>query len=246
MRGGALDLPPLFSDEAAGPEQDPVARAVARAGAGCDAGLITHAVSRERLAAALVLAPEVPLAQAAGAFVACAVGFQNAFGALAPPETALYLTWPGEILVNGARAGALRLLCATDDPAAVPGWLVVGLELQLDLPAGLEPGRIPDRTALALEGCGDIAPQRLIEAWARHTLVWLDTLEATGPAPLRRAWEGLIEEIGQPVALSLGGTVHAGVFEAIDDSFAMHLRMGEETRTLPLTALIEPQPDEAP
>ena len=62
------------------------------------------------------------------ALPACAVGFQNALGALAPPEVAVHLDWAGGVRVNGAHCGRLRAAADTRDPLAVPGWLVVGLD----------------------------------------------------------------------------------------------------------------------
>lgn len=88
-----LTLPPLMQDEAT--HGDALDHAVMRAASGCDAGLVVHDLRQDRVQAALVLAPEVPLADAVTMLPLCGVGFQNALGALAPPEVAVHLGWDG-------------------------------------------------------------------------------------------------------------------------------------------------------
>ncbi len=231
-------FPPLMSGEelAAG---DPFTKAMTRAALGCDSGLIIYRISDDHLSAALVLAPEQPLARAMLALPACALGLQNALGALAPPEVALYLGWDGALWLNGARAGRLRVAAATSEPAQTPDWLVIGLMLQR-LPRGEgEGGLDPMRTSLIEEGCGDIDPTRLLESWARHALVWLNRLETGEVRALHADWRGLAHGLGKEVRLTLPRGGAEGTFLGIDEDFALLLRRGDETRALPLTDLLE-------
>ena len=232
-------LQPMFTGLASGPA-DPLAVAVAQARRGVDAGLLVWSVSDDRLRAALVLAPEVPLGRATAAFVACAVGAQNAIGAMAPPETAVHLEWSGGVRLNGAHAGALRLIGPGCDPGEVPDWLVVGLDLALVPAIGTEPGRTPDQTALSEEGCGGIDPIELIEAWARHALFWLSDIE-DDPAhtALLRTWNGLAWKMGGAVRVPVKGEVLDGVFLGVDEDFGLLLKTGDETRLVPLIAIME-------
>lgn len=230
-----LTLPPLMWEEAAnGPAFD---HAVMRAVTGCDAGLIAHRLRPEAMEAALVLAPEVPLARAMAMLPACAVGLQNALGALAPPEVAVHLDWDGGIRVNGASCGGFRAMASGPDPAAVPDWLVVGFGLPL-LPGIPEMGETPEITALYAEGCADVAPPALLEAWARHTLNALTRWESDGPRPLHTEWRGLVHGIGE-VATLCGVT---GTFLGADEDFGALLRAGAETQVIPLTELLEEAP----
>ncbi len=232
-------FPPLFTGQELSGGGDPFAKACARAALGCDAGLIVHALSADRLRAAVVFAPEEPLEQAMVALCACGVGFQNALGALAPPEVAVHLTWDGLIRVNGAVCGRLRVAAADDDPQRTPDWLVVGLELQILPRAGAEPGLSPDETCLHLEGCAGVSPPRLLEAWARHLLLWINRLESEGRAPLHAEWRGLIEEIGREVSRRWRGAQLCGTFVGVDENFGMLLRTGEETHLIPMSSLLE-------
>lgn len=233
-------FPPMMKGFAAGPA-NPFKIAVDQARRGVDSGLLTWSIGPERLRAALVLAPETPLETAMAAFCTCAVGFQNALGALAPPETALHLEWSGGIRLNGGHCGGLHIAASTDQPDIVPDWLVVGLDLTLTQAADLEPGETPDWTALDQEGCGDIVALELLEAWSRHTLVWLNDLEEPGGrARLHREWSGLAWKLGETINLPVGQPRAEGMFLGIDENFGMILKSANgETRLIPLSSILE-------
>lgn len=232
-------FPPLLTGMAAGPA-NPVPIAVAQAERGVDAGLLVWSQTEERLRAALVLAPETNLEQSMAALVACAVGMQNALGALAPPETAVHIDWTGELRLNGAHVGGLRAIGRDTELDQVPDWIVVALDLTLRLPDRLEPGQTPNWTALDQEGCGEIEPIALLEAWARHSLLWLSGLEEpSGRGSLYREWKGLVWNLGQAISLPLQGETLAGTFLGVDENFGMILKTASGTRLLPLTLLLE-------
>jgi biotin-(acetyl-CoA carboxylase) ligase len=215
----------------------PFDAACALAAEGCDAGLIVHNLTANHLMAAIVLAPEVPLAEAMVMLPTCGVGFQNAFGALAPPEVAVQLEWSGGIRLNGASCGRLRVAAGGTDPEVEPDWLVIGLDLPL-LQITERPGDQPEQTTLYDEGCAEVDPVELLEAWARHSLVWINTWEDAGPRALHAEWRGLAWRMGEEVTQS----GHTGTFQGVDDRFGMLLREGDTTHLIPLTALLETQP----
>lgn len=232
-------FPPLLSGLATGPA-NPFAVACAEAERGTDSGLLAWSVSDDRLRAALVLAPEEPLHSAMAAFCACSVGLQNALGVLAPPETAVHLDWSGGLRVNTAHCGGLHVAASTRDPAAEPAWLVIGMELTLRLPDTLEPGQIPDWTALDQEGCGEMDPMELLEAWSRHSLLWINGLaDDRGRANLYREWKGLVFNLGKDITLPIEGQRLAGTFLGVDENFSMVLKTADATRLIPLTQLLE-------
>ena len=230
-----LTFPPLMWGEEA--PDSAFEHAIMRATLGCDAGLIAYKLGATEMQAALVFAPEVPLRAAIAMLPLCGVGFQNALGALAPPEVAVHLDWWGGIRVNGARCGSLRAMASRTEPDAVPDWLVVGFTLPL-VPASEDTGLTPDETALFAEGCADVSPPHLLEAWARHTLNWLSRWEGEGTQPLHGEWRGLVHGMGEPVEnQSLKGT-----FLGVDEEFGMLLRDRKTTHLIPLTTVLEPQP----
>ncbi|WP_253798605.1 biotin/lipoate--protein ligase family protein [Rhodovulum sp. P5] len=240
MSDAAPNLPPLMSGE--GTPGDPFAVAVARARAGTEAGLIVHNVTPDHLSAALVLAPEVPLAEAMAMVLAVANGFADAFGALAPSEVAAQFDWPGGFRINGGQCGGIRAAASTTAPGKVPGWLVLGLDVPFRAPADREPGEDPERTTLDEEGCGDICPVRLVESWARHTLFWIHDWQEGGPARLHDHWCGRAFALGRDVTLTAGGERRSGRAIGLDEQGGLLLRLGDDTRILPLTEMLEPLP----
>lgn len=228
-------FPPLFTGEAVSGSTDPFAKACTKAIIGCDAGLLVHSITPDHIKAAIVFAPETPLEAAMQAMIACGVGFQNAMGALAPPEVGVHLGWQGEIYVNGGRAGRLRVAASDTDPLKEPDWLVVGLELDLLPQNEGETGERPNDTCLMMEGCGDISPIRLLESWSRHTLVWLNDMETDGPRALHEMWRGLAKGIGEDLSI---GRVE-GTFMGIDEQFGLLLKTGGATKLFPLSGILE-------
>ncbi|NOR61417.1 MAG: DUF4444 domain-containing protein [Rhodobacteraceae bacterium] len=228
-------FPPLFTGEAVSGSTDPFAKACTQAIIGVDAGLLVHSITPDFIKAAIVFAPESSLEEAMVAMIACGVGFQNAMGALAPPEVGVHLGWQGEIYVNGGRAGRLRVAASDNDPSKEPDWLVVGLELDLLQQGDGETGDRPNDTCLMMEGCGDISPIRLLESWSRHTLVWLNDVENDGPRALHEQWRGLAKGMGDEVEID--GT--KGTFVGVDTAFGLLLKVAGETQLTPLSSVLE-------
>lgn len=227
-------FPPLMSGLAVTGGEDPFHTACLQAAVGCDAGLVVHNLSPDSLSAAIIFAPEVALQDAMAMFPVCGVGFQNALGALAPPEVAVHLEWGGGLRINGAKCGHMRVAASTENPDEVPDWLVVGLFLPL-WPKDDETGHSPDDTALYAEGCADVEAPRLLESWARHTLNWIARWGEEGVKPVHGEWRGLVHGMGEE-ATQNGQT---GRFLGVDERFGMLLRQGDDTTLIPLTTLLE-------
>ncbi len=228
--------PPVFPPLFAGLDSKgaaPFALACAKATEVCDAGLVCHDLGNDRLRAAIVFAPELPLRDAACMLPLCGIGFQNALGALAPPEVAVHLGWSGEIHLNGGQCGALQIAASTADPDATPDWLVVGLSLAL-WPSSQDTGLTPDATALYAEGCGEVDPTTLLEAWVRHTLVQINSWNDGGQSRLHRDWLAVAHGLNNDMAS--GG--FEGTFIGIDENLGLLLKTDDSTHLIPLTTLL--------
>lgn len=240
LSAGVPRFPPLMRGMAVLPGDDPFGSAVAAAAEGTDPGLVTYRLDPTTLDAALVLAPETTLEQAMPAVFCAAHGFADALGALAPPEVGVHFDWPAGFRVNGARCGGLRAAASTRDPAAEPDWLVIGITVPF---LGLDPeapGRTADVTVLAEEGCADIPPGALLEAWSRHTLVWLNTFLDDGMRKVHEAWRARAFAMEKPVELSLPGATARGVFRGLDEWGNMLLSQPDgDTVLVPLAAMLE-------
>lgn len=224
-------FPPLLTGHPVQGGEDPFERAQAMAALGCDAGAVVYNIQADYLRVAIVFAPEVPLRDAMAMLPLCAVGFQNALGALAPPEVAVHLEWDGVICVNGAKCGVFRVSASGENAEEEPDWLIVGWELAL-MQTSTAPGETPDVTALYDEGCAEVSATQLVESWSRHMLTWLNRWQEDGNAPLHAEWMGLLRGVGEP-------RVDGGVFLGADERFGMLIRDGVNTRLRPLTELLE-------
>ena len=224
-------FPPLFSGLST--EGDPFPFAQSRAAKGCDAGLVTYNLNPHTLMAAIVFAPDVALEDAAMMLPISGIGFQNALGALAPPEVAVHLDWKGGIWLNGGRCGALQIACDTNNPDVVPDWLVVGLNIAIWPPSDT-PGDTPDETALYSEGCADVDAVALLEAWIRHTLVWINRWTEEGAKPIHSEWVGLAHGLDTDVQVGQ----HTGTFIGVDETMGMLLKADDTTHLIPLTKLL--------
>ncbi|MEP5761458.1 MAG: DUF4444 domain-containing protein [Litoreibacter sp.] len=228
-----LSLPPLFSSlEVTG---DPMQEAVSYARKGCESGLVCYATSTQNLHAAIVFAPDVPIADAVAMLPLCAVGFQNALGALAPPEVALHLTWDGHLKVNGGLCGGFRMAASTAVATDAADWLVIGLKVPL-WPASDNPGETPYETALYAEGCAGVDAIALLEAWVRHTLVWINRWTEDGVAALHSEWSALaVDSIGKFMTINEKN----GSFIGVDERFGALIRDEDTTHLIPMTTLVE-------
>lgn len=227
-------FPPLFHGHVVTGQIDPFEQAKADAIKGCDAGRVLYKLEPDTLQAAIVFAPEVPLEDAMAMLPLCGVGFQNALGALAPPEVAVHLGWDGHIRVNGASCGKLDVEAPDGNTKDVPDWLVVGLTLRL-WPESDETGHTPDRTALYAEGCADVSATALLESWVKHTLVGINTWTDLGVSTLHKEWSGLAHGLGDQVELA----EHRGLFIGVDERFGMLIKTKEKTHLVPLTHLLD-------
>jgi biotin-(acetyl-CoA carboxylase) ligase len=229
--GVQVEFPPLLTGLAVA--GDPFEAAVSAASGG-EPGTVFYSPDEAVMRAAILLAPETPLAQAVSVSFAVALGLNDAIGVLAPPEVGVHLVWPDRLRVNGGLCGRIRMAASAGDPSEEPDWLVVGAEVQVLPLAGVEPGRRPNETCLHDEGCGDISAMALLEAWGRHMMSWLHVYLTDGFAELHEDWRAK--------AHGLGGEIEypeAGLFVGLDEWGGMILKDGEATRILPLTRFLE-------
>lgn len=233
-------FPPLFREEVAGAGVDPFAKAISSAIIGCDPGLVIHQIEPHRLRAAIVLAPETSLEDAMAMVFAASLGFADALGALAPPEVGVHFDWPANLRVNGALCGSIHAAASDTPPDQEPDWLVIGLDVPIfPIADAGEPGEIPDNTTLTEEGCGEISSNRLLESWARHSLVWINTWMSEGMVPLHADWRSRAYSMGEEITVNVNGQTRTGTYVGVDERGGLLLRVGEETTLLPLSQMLE-------
>lgn len=130
---------------------------------------------------AVVLEPEQPLAQARRAFYAGMVALADALAAYAQPETSITFDWPDSILINLRMVGGGRLGWPPGTGEdETPPWLVFGGVIRTVSMTGSEPGLNPLVTALEEEGFTDGMSNRVVESFARHFMLALDSWQESG------------------------------------------------------------------
>jgi hypothetical protein len=166
-----IALPPPYtlvrSDDADALEA--AVRLAPEAGAGT---LVLHEAPG-RLAIAVVLEPEEPLATSQLAFLLGMAALADALAAHCPPERPLRIVWPDEIRYDGARLGGGRFAVAPGTgPQDVPDWLAFAAELIADrdhLPA---PGEHPGSTSLKEEAFDPA--EDIVATFASYMMLYFD------------------------------------------------------------------------
>lgn len=223
-------FPPRLKGEKVTGQVDPFLKAIARASLGSDPGTVIYAERDDTLQAAIILAPEQCLADSVGVVHAMMLGVSDSLGALGPPELAVHFGWPFGFKINGARCGQMRFAASTQDPDAIPDWMVVGLELPFVRPATLEAGERPDQTWVHEEGCIELTVPQVIESWSRHSLVWLNTFTDEGYAHIQDHWRAKCDSIGELITYPEQGT-----FVGTNERGDLLLRCAGITQIHPLT-----------
>lgn len=223
-------FPPLLKGEKVSATIDPFHKAISKASLGADPGTVVYAERDDRLLAAIILAPDMPLKDAMGVCHALMLSASDSLGALGPPELAVHFIWPFGLKINGAKCGHIRCAASTSDPDAVPEWLVVGLDIPFIRPVDIEPGRHPDQTWLHEEGCIELTVPQVIESWVRHSLVWLNTFTDEGYLKIQDHWRAKCDSLGEEVDYPSEGT-----FVGTNERGDMLLREAGMTQIHPLT-----------
>ncbi|MDS1308615.1 biotin/lipoate--protein ligase family protein [Marinobacter xiaoshiensis] len=226
-------FPPLLTGEVVPRHIDPFNKAVSRAIAGVDSGMVFYSEAADTLRAALVLAPETTLEEAVQAVYVAQIGLAESLGALAPPEVPVHFQWPDRIKVNGALCGSIRFAADVSDPLAHPNWLVIGITVPFIQEAN-EPGDNPDETCLYEEGCVDMTPMALLESWSKHTLLWLTYFMDSGFERVHKEWRPRCDTLGKSVERP-----RLGLFVGLDEKGRMLLRQDVMTETLSLIEFAE-------
>jgi biotin-(acetyl-CoA carboxylase) ligase len=148
-----------------------------------------------RLDFAVVLEPDMPLADARLAFAAGMVATCEALAAHCPPERPLRIRWPSEIRFDTTRLGGARMAVSPGtDEADTPDWIVFAVELIGDRDHLEAPGAFPDSISLREEEFLD--PPAIVESFAAHLMLFFDRWKHDGPQAIAARYAQRLEEGG--------------------------------------------------
>ena len=197
---------------------------------------------------AVVLEPDEPLRTARRTLYAGMTALADALSVLAPPETPITIDWPDAIKVNLGLVGGGRLGWPADaSEDEVPQWMVFGAMIRLVSLSENDAGLRPLTAALEDEGFDGEASDRMVEAFARHFMVILDTWQERGFDGVAKNYLPYLaaEPLGTESldTESLGTESEKGVRRAIDENGDLLVRRtgkaDVQRRTL-LPALTQP------
>jgi hypothetical protein len=180
-----LDLPPPFRLVSLREVGDAFAHAQTIA-AQEGAGTLVYVGRFDLAEFAVVLEPDEPLLLARKAFYAGMNALLEALVAHAPPEKPITVDWPDTVRVDRGLVGGARFAwprSAAED--AVPDWLVFGGMIRT-VSMTDEPGLHPLETALDQEGFEEHGASAIVESFARHLMVAIDTWQEDGFAPVMK------------------------------------------------------------
>jgi biotin-(acetyl-CoA carboxylase) ligase len=183
-----LALPPPFSAVRLREVGDAFAHAISIA-AEQGAGTLVHVGRFDLAEFAVVLEPEEPLLKARRVFYAGMSALADALATYAQPETSIVIDWPDSLLVNQGLVGGGRLAWPQEvRETETPPWLVFGGMIRTVSMTGNEPGLNPLVTALEEEGFNDVLSSHVVESFARHLMVALDSWQEAGFAAVARSY----------------------------------------------------------
>lgn len=144
---------------------------------------------------ALVLEPDEPLSSARRVLYAGLSAMADALAVHCPPEKPVQFHWPDRLLFDHGLIGGARLGWPDGiDEAAAPDWLVFGGMMRTAVVrnsasgVSLEPGTWSIGTSLEVEGFEAVDSAALVESFARHLMVHLETWRERGFTKIGREW----------------------------------------------------------
>jgi BirA family biotin operon repressor/biotin-[acetyl-CoA-carboxylase] ligase len=152
--------------------------------------------------------------QASSLALVCAVALHEAVTAFAP-DAAILIKWPNDLLAGGAKLAGILL--EREGEAVIAGFGVNLAYHPADTPR-------PACSLAALTGSAP-EPEAVLEILAEAFARWLGRWRGEGIAPVRAAWLGAAHPIGSALSTSQG----EGLFEGLDESGALRLRLADGT-----------------
>ncbi|HEX8061993.1 MAG TPA: biotin--[acetyl-CoA-carboxylase] ligase [Allosphingosinicella sp.] len=146
-----------------------------------------------------------------------AVALHEVASAFAVAGVAIEIKWPNDLLVAGAKLSGILL-------ERIGDAIVVGFGVNLaDHPEGTAR---PAINMGMLGGAPD--PAKFLDALAASFARWVGRWREEGLEPVRRRWLAAAHPLGTPLCThTAGGAWVEGLFDGLDDSGALRLRMSD-------------------
>jgi BirA family biotin operon repressor/biotin-[acetyl-CoA-carboxylase] ligase len=173
----------------------------------------------------LVLKPQEPPETVALRSFAAALALRDALVQLTGLPQSFTLKWPNDVLLNGGKLAGILL--ESQGLGGVDPVLCIGIGVNLIAApdaSQVEPGAVPPVSLLHETGLR-LTPAGFLDALAPAYAGWEEAFQTQGFAPLRQEWLAHAARLGEPIRARTGTMIRDGVFETIDASGNLILRM---------------------
>lgn len=168
---------------------------------------------------ALVLRPNLSVAECAELGPVTSVALGRALAGVVAPMTELHYRWPNDVLLNGGKVAGIWLDAEGDRDALE--WLVLSWAVN----TASAPATLGDEAAaLAREGQADaIDPAELLRAIVRELVGTITTWDESGFAPILRQWRSRIPDHGPQRVRYRQGEDFVGTVAGLDEAGTLTL-----------------------
>lgn len=183
--------------------------------------------------ASLILRPTEPPEQVALRSFVTALALREACVALTGVPQSFALKWPNDVLLNGGKLAGILL--ESGGAGGKLSHLVIGIGVNLigaPPPEAVEAGAVPPVSLLSEIG-QRITPEAFLTALAPAYAHWEAIFTTQGFAPVRAEWLRHAARLGETIRARTGHETREGVFQTIDASGALILRMDSGEVAIP-------------
>lgn len=176
------------------------------------------------LFASVILRPDISAADVGQLSFLIAVALAETLSGLLPADAQMGLKWPNDILINHQKCAGILLESEASGAAKLP-WVVAGLGVNL---AAAPDGAI----ALPQAGAGVLTPEAFLDRFEPVLAQWYGRWQQDGFAPVQAAWMMHAINRGKEIRVRLTREELGGVFEGIDNTGALQLRLSDSSLRL--------------
>jgi len=173
----------------------------------------------------ILLRPEVPMAQVATLPFVAATALADTLAPRMADTAGLTLKWPNDVLVGGRKISGILL---ESGGSRLGLWVVVGIGVNI---VSHPPETLHPATSLKAAGI-EWSREALTDSYLRVFGNLYQTWLGHGFSPIRRAWLRRAAHLGKHITVARGEERLTGLFEDVDETGALHLRLGDGSETI--------------
>jgi BirA family biotin operon repressor/biotin-[acetyl-CoA-carboxylase] ligase len=179
--------------------------------------------------ASLILRPDCPPGRAAQLGFVAALAIGEALRATLPQVERLAYKWPNDVLLDGRKLAGILL---ESEMMASDRLNFVVLGIGVNLAASPRDTEFP-ATSISEAGLGTVAPEVMLEEFARHFQLWDCRWRADGFSAVRTAWlADAALACGGPIRVRLDTTTLYGRLLDVDEDGTLLLDTAGECRRI--------------